>query len=555
MSSYTLPLVLTIGLLASCGGSNETSQSTSNADGPRDMLVYAAGTDIASLLSPLSQSASDSQVINQVYMPVLGSEFDCSLKRTKSGLVQDVEWNEDGTIIKMKMRDDIKWADGKPVTAADIKFSYDMIANKEVASPRLSYIDRMKPDARPKVVDDYTLEWHFKNAYDRDTQSAQASLIYVPSHILKDVDLATIRGHETNRTPLSSGPFKLVDHKPGQSFALAPNEAFSGKPDEAARLKRVMFKIVPEYQTRLLLLKKGEVDMMDGIQVKDADSLKKNNPNLRLVRRGYRFNDYIGYNLKLPKFQDKKVRQAIAHAIDIDMIIGKLLASEDGTLYGRRSVGTITPELCNVHNDDIVPFAYNTEKSKALFAEAGWTDSDNDGMLDKDGEAFRFTLVTNRENERRMEAAILIQNALKKVGVEMTIDTKEFNTMSDMMRKKQFEAVLGGWAAGLFVDPSTMWHSDTEDKKYPFNYTSYSNPEVDALIDRGLDTPDPKEAAPIWREMQAKIYDDQPYLFLWWRDEIVAIDNRFENTEINVLGLMNNLHKWEVPADKVKYDF
>ena len=100
-----------------------------------------------------------------------------------------------------------------------------------------------------------------------------------------------------------------------------------------------------------------------------------------------------------------------------------------------------------------------------------------------------------------------------------------------------------------------MWHSDTEDKKYPFNYTSYSNPEVDALIDRGLNTPDPKEAAPIWQEMQAKIYDDQPYLFLWWRDEIVGIDNRFENTEIDVLGLLNNLHKWEVPADKDKYDF
>jgi ABC-type transport system substrate-binding protein len=154
-----------------------------------------------------------------------------------------------------------------------------------------------------------------------------------------------------------------------------------------------------------------------------------------------------------------------------------------------------------------------------------------------------------------MEAAILIQNALKKAGVEMTIDTKEFNSMTDMLRKKQFEAVLGGWAAGLFVDPSTMWHSDTPEKKYPFNYTSYSNPDVDALIEQGLATPDPQAAAPIWKDLQAKIYEDQPYLFLWWRDEIVGIDNRFENVQIDVLSLLNNLHEWEVPADKVKYNF
>jgi peptide/nickel transport system substrate-binding protein len=236
-------------------------------------------------------------------------------------------------------------------------------------------------------------------------------------------------------------------------------------------------------------------------------------------------------------------------------MIGKLLTSKDGTRYAKQAVSTITPELCNVQNTDIKFITYDPEKAKALFAEAGWSDTDGDGILDKDGVRFRFTLVTNRENDRRTEAAVLIQNALKKVGVEMNIDTKEFNSMTDMLRKKQFEAVMGGWAAGLFVDPSTMWHSDTEDKTYPFNYTSYSNPEVDALIDQGLATPDPNEAAPKWKELQAKVYEDQPYMFLWWRDEIVGIDRRFQNTTIDVLSLMNKLHEWEVPADKVKYKF
>ena len=103
------------------------------------------------------------------------------------------------------------------------------------------------------------------------------------------------------------------------------------------------------------------------------------------------------------------------------------------------------------------------------------------------------------------------------------------------------------------MDPSTIWHSDTEEKKYQFNFVSYSNPKADELMDRGLRTPDPKEAAPIWKELQQVIYTDQPYLFLFWRDDIVGIDKRFENTTIDVLSPYKNLHEWSVPADKVKY--
>ena len=541
-----------------CGGTPASDDANNAPDAAasssqRDMLVFGAGSDLDSLLPPVSQSASDSMVEANIYMPLMDAEFDCSLKKTKDGLVQSWEWNEEGTKLTFKMRDDIKWADGTPVTTADVKFAYDMIGNSKVASPRLSFLDKMTEDGRPKVIDDYTLEWHFTAAYDRDTQASHASLGYVPAHILKSVDMATVRGSKENKAPLASGPFKLIDHKPGQSFALVPNDKFTGKPEEAARLKRIQVNIVPEYQTRLLKLKKGEIDLAEGIQVKDADELVRSNPNIKLMRRGYRFNDYIAWNLKNDLFKDKNVRQALAHSVDIEWMIGRILTSESGEKFGRPSVGTITPELCNVHNDDIKPYPFDEAIAREKFAAAGWSDTNGDGLLDKDGKNFQFTLMTNRENERRMEAAILIQNALKKVGVEMTIDTKEFNTMTDLMRKKKFEAVLGGWSAGLFVDPSSIWHSSTEEKKYPFNYTSYSNPEVDELIAQGMSTPDPTVAAPIWKDMQAKIYEDQPYLFLWWREEIVGIDSRFENVQMNVLNLLFDLHEWEVPPEKVKY--
>jgi peptide/nickel transport system substrate-binding protein len=103
------------------------------------------------------------------------------------------------------------------------------------------------------------------------------------------------------------------------------------------------------------------------------------------------------------------------------------------------------------------------------------------------------------------------------------------------------------------VDPSSIWGADTPEKRNEFNFTSYNNPEVDALIKKGLATPNPAEAAPIWREMQAKIYEDQPYMFLWWMDEIIAINNRFEDYEINLLSPLNNLQRWKVQPENVKY--
>ena len=135
----------------------------------------------------------------------------------------------------------------------------------------------------------------------------------------------------------------------------------------------------------------------------------------------------------------------------------------------------------------------------------------------------------------------------------MNIERLEFNSMVERLHKRDFEAALGGWSAGLFVDPVDVWHSDPPDRPHEFNYTSYANPKADELIDRGMKTPKPEEAAPIWKELQAVIYDDQPYLFLWWRDEIVGLDKRFEKYEINVLSTLSHLERWEVPADKVKY--
>ncbi|MCB9671382.1 MAG: hypothetical protein H6734_18015 [Alphaproteobacteria bacterium] len=546
--------------LVGCGGSDSGQPQGDGGENAKrwptqDTLVIASQADIGSLIPVKPRTATDSFIMANLAIETIDSDFDCSLKK-REGLAKSWEWSDDGKKITIKLHEGVTWEDGEPVTADDIKFSYELAANPNVASPRLGYLEYLKPDANPRVIDDHTLEFEFTRAYDRDAQAAHVSLEAMPRHILGSADPGTLEGHPFATNPTFFGPWRLAKHIPNQSVILEPNWKYTGPEYRKPKLDRVVFKVIPEYSARIIALEKGDVDLVENLTIADVDRLRKEHPDdLDIKLRGYRAMDYVGWNgTKFAPFNDIKVRQALAHAVDRDRIMKKILTGEDGTLYAKPAVGTITPELCGVHNDDIVPLAYDPEKAKGLLAEAGWTDSDGDGWLDKDGQKFAFTMVTNQGNKRRGDTAVEIQADLKKIGIDMSLDTKESNTFFERVEHREYEAFLAGWSASLFIDPSTIWGTETlPDRPRPYNHTLYSNAEVDALISQGLNTPDPREAAPIWKDLQAKIYADQPYLFLWWLNIPVAIHKRFEGEKINVLSPYQDLHEWYVPADKVKY--
>ncbi len=543
--------------------------------GPRDSLVLAYQSDADVLLDPVSQTAADGAIIDALNMGLLDGDFDCELKYEPE-LATSYSFSEDQTVLTMTLRDDITWADGTPVTAEDVKFAFDLVADPQVASPRLSSIERMVEGKRPLVIDAHTLEFHFTQAYDRTTMLSHASSIYpLPKHLLEDADRATLRGNALARKPVGDGPWRLDVWKPDESIVLVPNEHFTGDLADRPRLKRMIFKIIPEYATRLLELEKGSVDWMEGIQIADADRIAAEHPEIALHRRGWRFMDYVAWNPFVPEdykakaaaagdgevdwseverhplFGDPAVRVALAKAVDIQKLIDDLLTSEvTGEVYGKQAVSTVTPTLCQAYADTITPYPYDPAAAAAELAALGWTDSDGDGTLDKDGVDFRFTLMTNSGNARRAKASVIIQANLKAIGVDAQLETVESNTFFDRLRKKDYEAALAGWSAALFVDMSTMWHSGDQ---YEFNFVSYDNPEVDALIEQALNEPDSARNSALWRQVQERIYRDQPYLFLFWRDDIVGVSERFRDVKVDILGGFRDTETWWVPADSVKY--
>jgi len=548
MSVRSLSIGLVAGLLAGCGGSTPQAEAPEATD-VRDTLVVATLADASNMLPVVTESAFANELTTVMATPLVDMSFDCSLKK-KPGLAKTWEWNDDGTVIRMELRDDIVWEDGTPVTVEDIQFTYELIANEKVASPVFAYVERLKEGARPKKIDDTTIEWHFTEAYDRDSQIAHTLAGLVPKHRLGDADPGALRSHPLASRPLSYGPFRVAKWERNQQIVLEPNPTYPEA--EQPELARVIFRVIPEYSTRIIELEAGSIDMTYGLLLEDADRLRESHPEIKLMRRGWRSNDYVAWNLENPLFEDVRVRRALAHAADVDSMIERLLTSKTGEKFAKRAVSNITPALCGVV-PDIQPIPHNVATAKKMLADAGWTDTNGDGVLDKDGKKFSFTLSTNSGNKRRADVAVLLQDQLKQVGVEVNIEKIESNTFFDGLRNHDFEAALAGWSAALFLDPTPIWKCSTENEPQEFNFTHYCNPEVDALIERGLATPNPAEAAPIWQEMQAKIHEDQPYMFLWWMDEIVAIHERFANATPNILSHFHDLEEWDVPPEKVKY--
>ena len=564
-----------VAALAACSGEEPAAKGQPLADGPRDTLVIALQADARNLLGPLQQNAADVIIAELFNYNLADGDFDCAVKYRPT-LLKSWTFSPDGMSIDMELRNDITWYDGEKVTAEDVAFTWDLLADPVVASPAAGFVEGMKADARPRVIDATHLHWSFDHAFDRNTMLAHATgAALVPKHILAaaGVDRASLRGHPLNTSmPLVNGPWKLVSWTQNEKIVFETNEHFTGPKADLPKLKRVIFKIIPEYATRLVELENGSIDLMEQVLVADADKLASAHPELRLHRRGWRTMDFVAWNGvdaadykgkaeglaagKKPDdvkpnalFGDPAVRRALTMAIDADKLIKDVLTSTvTGEVYGRPAVGNITPALCGVHNDEIKRIPFDPMASNARFAELGWVDTNSDGVIDKDGVPFRFTLLTTAGNARRAKAGVIIQANLKAVGIDAQIEPLEMGTLFDRLRKRDFEAALGGWSASMYTDPRSSWGANAE-----FNFSSYRNAQLDEAMAVAMAEPDGERSAPIFKKIQQIIYDDQPYTFLYWMDDIVAVHQRFQDPTIDILAPYRNLNRWSVPADQVKY--
>ena len=207
-----------------------------------------------------------------------------------------------------------------------------------------------------------------------------------------------------------------------------------------------------------------------------------------------------------------------------------------------------------VYNSDVQRYPYNPEKARQLLAEAGWTDSDGDGILDKDGRPFAFTIVTNQGNDLRTKTGEIIQRRFKDIGVDVKLRVIEWAAfLKEFIDPSNFDATILGWTAGPEPDQYNIWHSSKIGPR-KLNFIGFNNKEVDDLLERGRRTFDQEERKKIYDRFQEILAEEQPYTFLYLSQALPAVALRIQNVERAPAGIKHNFIRWYVPSGEQKFD-
>lgn len=488
-------------------------------------LVIGIPRDVDTFNPLFSESVFSLEIL---HLMLLGMADLDAASQFQPELAASWKHSDDNLSLTYQLRKGAVWSDGVPVTAEDVAFTFDLIMDTLVASPKR---DIMEFVTQVSVLDSYTVKIEFSQPYPYQIFDTAGELL--PKHMLQNADRKSLRSHEFGRNPLSSGPFLLKEWKQQQYIELVANDKyFGGRP----YLDRVIFKIVPDKANLMTQLQTGEVDMVINLPPGEANQLKETNPNIRLYAASGRVYHYLGYNHKNSLFSSPEVRKALNMAVNRQGMIDALLYG-----FGRPCFGHIPPLIARFYNNTMEGMPHHTEKAKEVLAGEGWQDSDGDGWLDKNGNPFKFNLLVEAANQTKKDAAIIIQDQLKKIGVAVVLKPLEWSVMLKELKKPTLDAWIGGWSTSLYVDPTPVFHSEAT--KW-FNYGSYSNSYVDQLIESGREEVNEEKAAETWKEFQSVLYEDQPYAFLYWVDRIVAVNERFHNVTPIPLSALYNLEKW-----------
>ncbi len=399
--------------------------------------------------------------------------------------------------ITFHLRDDIRWHDGEPFTARDVEFTFRMIMDETVASPR-------RPDyelvAKIETPDAHTVRVMYRRPYSPALTSWMIGLL--PAHVLEGKASAWWAEH-FNRAPVGTGPFRFKEWKTNEHIALERNpDYFAGR----SHLDTIVVRVIPDPVAIRLAFETGQVDFW-GVSQHAVGTFEKD-PRFSIFASPSPAYEYIGWNLRRPLFQDVKVRRALAHAVDVDSIIRFVLYG-----HGEISNGIFPPQMWFA-DASVRPYEFNPDKAKALLAEAGWVPG-ADGVLSKNGRRFSFDLITNMANDVRKDIATLVQADLKKIGIDVRVQIYEWTVfISEHINTCDFDAAALGWSLGYDYDQYQIWHS-TQTAPGRLNFVGYENPEADRLLEDIRTCYDTAEIAGTAGRLQRIIYEDQPYLFLY----------------------------------------
>ncbi len=512
------PLVLFFGIFLFGCAARET----------KDRLVIGLPADARTLNPMLSTSSIDQDIQEQLFLRLLQEKP--QLNAFSPELAKSWKFSFNHKQITFTLRPGVFWSDGQPVTAADVVFTFQKQKN-----PELGWIFQSEKSLIDSVTapNDSTAIFYYSRDYPYQLTDANEGFI-LPKHVLQKLTPEEWKTTAFNQNPVTDGPYLLKHWTRQQAIELQANPRYFRK--GFPKIKRVLFKIVADESIRLSQAQNGEIDILEGVSVRQVGRLKKR-PSIYVTSFPDMAFGFLGWNERNLLFRKRRVRQALAMAVNRPMIVQNVFGGYATTLNS--PVLPQSPVFC----DTIQPFPFDPQKALRILNAEGWKDSNGDGWLEKDGKPFRFELMTNYGNPVRRDLAVLLQAQLKKIGVDAQIQFYDWSIFLDRFRGGSYDGVLSAWRVSSKLELRSFWHS--ESIRNGFNRFYYRNPEVDVLIDSVEQISNQKKAKGLWWKLQSIIYRDQPVLFLYVPDRVIAYRNRLKKPEFHPLSTYYYLYKWE----------
>ena len=480
--------------------------------------LHLATSANPSRLNPLlATDSSSSEIASFLFNGLV--KYDKESKNIIGDLAQKFYFKDKVTLI-FELKHGVKWHDGELFSAKDVLFTYKTLISPKVVSPYSAGFRFVKS---VKILDEYTVEVIYKKPYFKALETWMMGIL--PEHILKDEK--NFMSAKFNTHPIGTGAYKLTQLEYSKNIELtAFDDYFQGR----AKIDTISFHVIADPLTRFLMLKSSALDIGNVEPMAYERQLNKAFfEKFNMYENITLSYTYLGFNLRLKKFQNPDVRKALSLGIDRQKIVDILFFSHAKVCTGPFLPGTVA------FNEQVQAPKRDIQQAKALLKKAGYTQE----------HPFTFEIVTSNSSPVRPYAAEIIQYQLKQIGVKVSLRVMEWQAFLNMVVfPHKFDAVLLGWGLSPTPDPYMFWHSNS-DKKGGFNLVGYHNPKIDRMIEESQTMIDREKLGKVWQEMFKIITDDNPYLFLYIPNSITAVNKKIKNIDPSLQGIWHNYIRWE----------
>lgn len=533
-------------ILASACGDERDARASAAAGGT---LVISAAADADALIPPLISQSSGRQVAEQIFdrLAVIGSDLNTVGDGGFRGvLARAWTWSEDSLSIAFHLRDNARWHDGRPVTAHDVRFTWELYASPEVASPAAPLLRNIDSVT---VADSLTVIFWYSSRTPAQFFETTYPLLVVPRHLLGGVARTQLRESAFARQPTGSGRFRFAAWNPTVSLELVSD---TGNYRGRAVLDRVIWVIAPDFNTAVTRFMTSEADVFEMLRPEQIDEMARR-PSLRVHMMPSLEYHFVQFNLRAPDgtgrshplFGDRELRRALSMAVDRNAMVQNVFDS-----LGLVGIGPVTRAL-KLADTTVALLPFDPARAAAVLDSLGWRDTDGDGVRRRGRTPLEFTLLVPGSSRSRVRMAVLLQEQLRRVGARLNLEQLEYAAFVDRGRRRRFDAMFGAWR--IDVSPHGIrqtWGTTGSRSPNGLNYGSYESSRFDALVDSSLNAHDIGAARAYFRRAQETIIADAPAIWMFEPRVTLGLHSRLQVQDVRPDAWWAGLAGWSVRPDQ-----